>query len=136
MTTTWRPPEAYVHGMDAPAVIIPGRIAAWLDRRLGLATLRAEMRGRDAELDSVLVAVSVAAAAWRASATGSGRAAMPAPTADSGWLTTGQAARRAERTDRAIRAAIATKRLPAERIGGRWFVRTEDIEHYAAARAA
>lgn len=132
MSTTWRPPEAFVHGVGSPVVVVPGRVAAWLADRLRLSELRARIRGIDAEVDAVLVALSVVASAWRLSATGNASATSEVPDANSGWLTTGETAKRVDRTDRAIRAAITTGRLPAERIGGRWFVRTEDAEHYRA----
>lgn len=134
MNTKWRPPEAYVHGVDGPVVTVPARIAAWLDHRLQMARLRAEIRGRDSELDSVLVAMAVAAAAWRTSATGSADTPGPPIGSHSGWLTTSEAAQRLGVTDRAIRIAIATERLPAEKVGDRWQIAAEDVEHYMAAR--
>lgn len=131
----WRPPESYVHGVGAPVVVIPGRVAAWMDERLQLGRLRSQLRGVDSELDSVLVAVSVAAAAWRISATGTSVASQPEPTASSPqWLSSTQAADLLGVTDRAIRKAIADRRLPAIQIFGRHRVSREDLEHYRARR--
>lgn len=134
MGTSWRPPEAYVHGIDAPVAIVPGRVAAWLDHQLHLSQLRSEIRGRDSELDSVLVAVSVAAAAWRVSATGNADAPTEPVGSQSGWLSTTEAAQRLQVTDRAVRAAIAAERLPATRTGDRWWIAETDLQHFIAVR--
>ncbi|MFY1589160.1 hypothetical protein ACN267_32260, partial [Micromonospora sp. WMMD734] len=61
----WRPPAAYVHGLDGPTVVVPGRVAAWLERHANLRQVRTAQRGADPEVDAVLVALAVAAAAWR-----------------------------------------------------------------------
>ncbi len=39
-------------------------------------------------------------------------------------------------TDRAVRLAIAEKRLPATQVNGRYRIAREDIQHFAAAKAA
>lgn len=130
-----RPPAAYVHGLGGPVVVVPGRVAAWLERHADLGKLRAEHRGADAEISAVLVALGVAAATWRGAATGTTDAATPEPDSPS-ELSTSQAAGLAEVSPRAIRRAIAEGRLPARRAGQRWVLSREDVEHYRAGRAA
>ena len=136
-TPVWRPPEAYVHGLSGPVAVVPGRVAAWLERHADLRRIRTEARGVDPEVDAVLVALALAAATWRTSATGSNLAKSAEVEAPSAlWLTSSQAADHLGIGDRAIRLAIAERRLPAEKVGGQWRINREDIEHYRAARAA
>jgi len=127
-----RPPTSYVHGLDGPVVIVPGRAAAWLDSRLNLRALRTAVRGHDPEVDAVLVALGVAAAAWRQSVVGTDQRtpAEPAPL----WLTTREAADRLDVTDRAVRRALAEQRLNGRRTNGGWLVDRESVEHYLIAR--
>jgi excisionase family DNA binding protein len=131
----WRPPGAYVHGLDGPAVVVPARVAAWLERHAHLRAVRTEHRGVDPEVDAVLVALGVAGAAWRAGSTGCGtdQRNPPEPVAASP-LTTGQAADLLGITDRGVRAAILAGRLNAHQVGGRWHLDREDVEHYRARR--
>ncbi|MFB9238682.1 helix-turn-helix domain-containing protein [Plantactinospora siamensis] len=136
----WRPPESYVHGVDGPAVVVPARVAAWLERAAQLRAVRAQHRGADPEVDAVLVALATAAAAWRTTRhldTGHGieQRKQPEPEAGSA-LTTTQAAHLLGITDRGIRAAITGGRLTAQRVGDRWHIQREDLEHYRAGRAA
>ncbi|WP_030543102.1 helix-turn-helix domain-containing protein [Streptomyces albus] len=131
-----RPPTAYLHGHDGgPVVLVPARIAAQLDKLLSLRQLRTSVRGQDAELDSVLVALATAAAAWRTSATGSPLAPVPEAAPPCPWLSTTEAAAVLGITDRAVRLACETGRLDAEHVGGRWRVSREAAAHYQA-RAA
>ena len=137
MTAPRRPPEAYVHGVGAPVVVVPARVCAWLERHARLNEVRIENRGADAEVDAVLVALRLAALTWRASATGSPVAAKPEATADlNQWVGTKQAADILYITDRAVRLAISEKRLPATQVNGRYRIAREDIQHFAAAKAA
>jgi excisionase family DNA binding protein len=132
----WRPPEAYVHGIGAPVVVVPGRVAAWLERHTDLRRLRAGVRGQDPEIDAVLVALATAAAAWRATATGTPDAARPEAESPCQQMSTGQAADLLGVTPRAVRQAVHEGRLTAERVGSRWLLDREDVEHYRAKRAA
>lgn len=134
MTAQWRPPESYVHGIDAPVAIIPGRVCAWMHDRLQLDNVRANIRGQDSEIDSVLVAITLAARRWRIAATGNN--AAPTPENQQPWVSTTTAAAALGITDSAVRMAIRQGRLPAERLDGRWRITRESIEHYRAARAA
>lgn len=129
-----RPPTAFVHG-DGAVVIVPARIAARLDALVNLRRLRIEVRGQDAELDAVLVALATGAAAWRASATGSERAPEPELGAPSQqWLSTTEAGDLLGIGDRAVRQAIDGGRLDAHRVAGRWRISREDVEQYRSAR--
>lgn len=140
MTAEWRPPAAYVHGIDGPAVVVPARVAAWLERVARVAQLRIDHRGIDPEVDSVLVALGVAATAWRVNQgistdQGTGQRKEPELAAGSS-LTTTQAANLLHITDRGVRAAIASGRLDAQRVGDQWLIDREDLEHFRAGRAA
>jgi excisionase family DNA binding protein len=131
----WRPPEHYIHA-GGDVVVVPARVAALLLRHARIDQLRTQLRGADAELDSVLVALTVAALHWRTSATGSEIAPTPEARAQSPWMSTTQAAEHLGITDRAVRLAISERRLAAEQVDGRWRISREDVEHYRAARAA
>lgn len=137
MTTPQRPPTAYVHGVDAPVVVVPARVCAWLERYASLNEVRIQERGADPEVDAVLVAVRLAALTWRTTATGTAVAAKPeAPTDLNQWMSTGQAAERLGITDRAVRLAIKENRLKATNLDGRWRITAEDLQHFTAAKAA
>ncbi len=131
-----RDPKHYVHGIDGAVVIVPGRVAAWLTQQLGLDRLRSEVRGMDAEVDHVLIGLAVAASDWRASAYGTSPRNTPELAPKSSWLTTTEVADLLDMTDRAIRLACQSGRLPAERVGDRWQISREQFEHYRAARKA
>lgn len=135
--TPQRPPTAYVHGVDAPVVVIPARVCAWLERHASLNEVRIRERGADPEVDAVLVAVRLAALTWRTTATGTPVAAKPeAPTDLNQWFSTGQAADRLGITDRAVRLAIQEQRLHATNVAGRWRISKEDLQHFSAAKNA
>lgn len=137
MATAWRTPAAYVH--TGAVVVVPARIAAWLDRHADLRAIRTGHRGADAEVDSVLIALATAAAAWRQTQQvpppGTTLARDPEPAAPSP-LTSTQAADLLGCTDRAIRRAAAEGRLSATKSAGRWRIEREDLEQHRAARAA
>lgn len=136
MNNNPRSPESYIHGVTAPIVIIPARVATWLERYAGLNDLRIRARGNDPEVDSVLQALHRAALHWRTSVTGTSQAPAPEEPTESKWMSTTQAADRLGITDRAVRLAIAQKRLHATSLNGRWRITPEDIAHFAAAKAA
>ncbi len=134
-----RAPERYVHGLHGPCVVVPARITAVLVTRAGLADYHAQHRGEDPELDAVLVALKVTAAAWRSAVAdhGNEQTKYPAGAAVSTqWLSTAQAARRLGCSPRTVRWAIAAGRLSAEWVGGGWVLYPADVEHYRARRAA
>ncbi|RFU18827.1 helix-turn-helix domain-containing protein [Geodermatophilus marinus] len=135
-----RPPASYVHGVAGPVVIVPGRVAAWLNRHGGLDELRRQVRGGDPEVDSALIALKVAGDAWLTSVTsrrGIDDAQSGEPVASSPWLTTRQVADQLGLTVRGVRVAIESGRLRADRdTAGRWVVSRESFEHYRASRRA
>jgi excisionase family DNA binding protein len=132
----FRPPAAYIHGVAGPCVILPARIAAWLESHAEINQIRLEARGVDPEVDAVLNAIRVAAMAWRTSATGTPHAAEPEEMSESLWMSTTTAADKLDMTDRGIRQAIRENRLRATNVSGRWRINEEDLEHYRTARAA
>ena len=137
MTAAWRPPAAYVHGVDGPVVLVPGRVAAWIERHTDLRRLRTAARGMDAEVDAVLVALATCALAWRTSAIGSEQAQEAEVVAESeARLGTSQVADLLGITGRAVRLACERQRIPAEQVAGRWLISREDVEHFRAGRAA
>jgi excisionase family DNA binding protein len=132
----------FLVGAEGPAVLVPARVAAILERHADLTALRVRVRGLDPEASAVLEALRAAALCWRSSAlapqsgTGDDRDAEPAPESME-WLTTGEAADQAGVTSRAIRRAIEDGRLPASTTaGGHNRISPEDLAHYKAVRAA
>lgn len=133
-----RPAEHYLHG-GGTVVVVPARVAAWLCRH-GLGSLRAVAAGADPEVDAVLTALALSADGWRTSAvTEAGAevarrpAEVPAPLT---VMTTQQAADLLRITDRAVRLAITQRRLPAQRVDGRWLIDLEDLDHFRGRRTA
>lgn len=128
-----RPAEAFVHGVDgSPVAVVPGRVAAWLVRRLQLDRVRAEIRGQDPEVDAVLVGLTVAGAAWRAR-TGSAAGTTVAPTSEPAGeypLSTKDAADRLGLSTRAVTKAAKAGRLGGHQRDGRWYFNPADIEIY------
>lgn len=127
-----------MHGSGS-VVVVPARIAAWLNRSARLRELRTAVRGIDAELDAVLVALAVAAAAWHRHV---GLGTDPgteqdghADTDPGSLLSTSQTAAVLGISERAVRKAIAVNRLPAQRAGNAWLIRHDDAEHFRAARS-
>ena len=129
-----RDPKHHVHGFDGPIAIVSGRTAAWLHQRFDLSAARIDARGVDRDIDNELIALGVVATAWRASVYGTAPRNVPEPAPKSQWLTTTQAADLLNQTDRAVRMACQSGRLPAEQEGGRWRISRENFEHYRAAR--
>jgi hypothetical protein len=132
-----RPPEGYVHGLDGPCVVVPARVAALLVTRAGLAGFHARHRGLDAEVDACIVALKVAAAAWRARHVGSDRGTDPAGAGgrpSPSWLTSRAAGARLGITPRAVVKAIGAGRLPAQWACGCWWIDPADVEHYRTQR--
>lgn len=138
--TSIRTPEAYL-----ACVSIPPRIADILDRRLGLDTIRKQIRGEDAEVDAVLMAIRLAGCAFRngqtahlaaRSACGTDVVKPAEPESESGrGIGTSTAAEILGVTDRAVRKAIAENRLPAVLDdGGRWRINRDDLMQYRAER--
>ncbi|MGV3714346.1 helix-turn-helix domain-containing protein [Pseudolysinimonas sp.] len=125
-------PESYAFTDLGGAVILPARVAAYLERYAGLNEFRIQHRGTDPQVDNALVALHSVATNWRASVTGSRTAAPAEVEPESKWLGTTAAANRLGITDRGVRLAIQEERLPATIIDGRWLIDREDLEHFRA----
>ena len=142
VTRTPLPAEHLVFGADGAVTVVPGRVAAWLLSRAGLADYHRAHRGDDPEVDQVLVALKLAAIAWRERNTtgtdhGTQAADTPPQAAPSPhWLTTTATARVLGITARAVVKAISAGRLPAQWSAGCWWINPDDVEHYRARRAA
>lgn len=118
--------------LHGPCVIVPVNVAAWLNDECRLDLKRTQVRGIDPEVDATLMAITQAAKAWRLTDPGS----IPGPLSEPvGQLVgTGKAADILGISDRAVRAAIANHKLPAQRVDGRWQIARHDIENYRDAR--
>jgi excisionase family DNA binding protein len=120
---------------EGGAVIVPPRIASWLERHSGVtADLRVRVRGVDPEAYEVLAALHLAALHDSSSDCGTKvGTAQPHTTESETWLTTGEAAKHADVTDRCVRKWIADGRLPATRHGGRWLIHRKalDVKKFA-----
>jgi len=119
----------YLHG---PGVFVPCSVAAWLNDRYRLDLVRAQVRGTDPDVDAVLMAITQAAKAWRLTDYGS----IPGPLSEPArqLVSTGKAADILGISGRAVRAAIINRKLPAQRVDGRWQIERHDIDNYRTAR--
>jgi excisionase family DNA binding protein len=131
-----KPPGWHIVGLGGPAVVVPGRVAAWLETRLDLRRVRSEVRGIDPEIDSVLLDLAVAALTWRKAVDGCTPAGPTEVGAPSVWLTTADAADQLGISSSWVRQEIRAKHLAAEQVDRRWRISRTDFEHYRAARAA
>jgi excisionase family DNA binding protein len=111
------------------AVVVPPRLAAWLERTAGVSNdRRILIRDSDPLAYEVLAALHIAAAYYRSGA-GTEQAAGSGNSRElRTWLTTADAASRFGVTDRAIRKWIATGRLPAIKCGGQWLLNSNHIQ--------
>ncbi|MCC8909463.1 helix-turn-helix domain-containing protein [Curtobacterium sp. GD1] len=123
-----------VLGVHGPEAVVSGRAAAWLLRYAGLNEYHLDHRGEDAEIDQTLIALKVAAFAWRDTATGTPDAPKAELKTQSEWLSTKQAADALAMTDRAIRKAIRENRLQATTIGRAYRINREQLAHFKARR--
>jgi excisionase family DNA binding protein len=133
------------HLLPDGSVIVPPRIAAWLEDKAGmLPERRIMLRGTDPEAYEVLAALHLSALsrggtgeAIIRSANGTRMVKSPNDIQQSEeWLTTAEAAEMTGVTDRCIRKWIATQRLPARRHGGRWLVNRQHLNITPQAHAA
>ncbi|CAJ1504264.1 helix-turn-helix domain-containing protein [[Mycobacterium] kokjensenii] len=110
------------------SVIVPPRIARWLETQAGMtADRRIALRMTDPEAYEVLAALHLVALSTR-SATGTEPATPQHDSQESNqWVTTTEAATKLGVTDRAIRKWCATGRLPATNCGGRWLINTTHL---------
>ena len=102
-------------------VVVPARIAAWLEDKAGVtADRRIMLRDTDPEAYEVLAALRIAALQHRSANGTKVVGTAPDSTESEQWLTTSQAAAQVGVTDRCIRKWIGTGRLPAQRHGRDW----------------
>lgn len=138
------------HLLPGGSVIVPPRIAAWLEKKSGmLPERRIMLLDTDPEAYAVLTALHVSAMGRHDSPGNSIRPISGAPSEigqqsakgrDSHeqleeWLTTVEAAEIFGVHDRTIRRWIAAQRLPARRHSGRWLVNRQHL-NIARAQAA
>jgi excisionase family DNA binding protein len=136
-----KPPGWHIVGLGGPAVVVPGRICAWLEDRLDLRRVRTDVRGADPEVDAVLLDLAVVALTWRKAVEalpcrGSEQAGPTEAGTSSSWLSTTEAAGRLGVTSSRVRQEIRAKHLVAEQVDHQWRINRLDFEHYRAARAA
>ena len=136
-----KPPGWHIVGLGGPAVVVPGRVAAWLESRLDLRRVRTDVRGIDPEVDAVLLDFAVVAQTWRSRVEalpcrGSEQAGPAEAGTSSSWVTTTEAAVRLGVTSSRVRQEIRAKHLAAEQVDHQWRIALQDLAHYVAARAA
>jgi excisionase family DNA binding protein len=136
-----RPVDAFVHGIDGPCVVVPGRVAAWLLAHTDLPEQRMQQRA-EPDIYPVLLALTKVGNLWRSrtsatsAATGSAVAPEPEVAPALVVMSTSQAAEVLGLTDRAIRLACTEGRLLATHTAGRWQISRADLDTYRANRAA
>jgi excisionase family DNA binding protein len=113
------------------AVIVPPRIAHWLEKQAGVTReRRAAIRDTDYEAYEVLHALWLSADQFR-TANGTKVAVTQPRTPELGlWLTAIEAAEDVGVGDSAIRKWIRAGRLPAVKRGGRWLVNARDLHTF------
>ena len=123
------------HRLPDGSIVVPPRIAAWLESKAGMTSERRIMlRGSDPLAYEVLTALRYAALQHGASANGRIIAVRQQVTQDlSMWMTTSEAAAQLGVTDRAIRQRIASGKLPAMRRGSRWLIYRDHLQASALA---
>lgn len=108
------------------SVIIPPRIARWLENACILTADR-RVRLRDADPDAYIALAALHLSALRADC-GTDHVAGQRNTEESEiWLSTKQAAKALNITDRCVRKWCTTGRLHAEMVGARWLVNPNSV---------
>ncbi|WP_052066184.1 helix-turn-helix domain-containing protein [Rhodococcoides fascians] len=110
------------------SVIIPPRIARWLEHNAGMtADRRIRLRDNDPEAYVALTALHLSALSSESGT----KDALPQRHRKESvqWLSTSQAADTLHVTDRCIRKWCTTGRLHAQHIGGRWLIDPTSITH-------
>lgn len=117
------------HMVAGGSVIVPARIAAWLEQHAGVTSdRRITLRDTDPLAYEVLTALHLVALYHRSGNGTKLAVAQPARQESDTWLTTVEAASVLGVTDRAVRKWIATDRLPAIKHGGRWLINCSYIQ--------
>lgn len=108
------------------SAIIPPRIAHWLEQISGMTADR-RMRLRDTDPDAYIALTALHLAALHSDC-GTDQVARQRNTTQSEmWLSTKQAAKALNVTDRCVRNWCTTGRLHAELVGARWLVNPNNI---------
>jgi excisionase family DNA binding protein len=116
-------------------VMVPPRIAAFIESRTNVKALRVKLRGVDPEATAVLEDLRAAALSWRGCPqTTTGVDSARKPPARSSRLTTGQAADLAKVSRQAIGKAIRTGHLTAIKIDGRYQIERRDLDQWRSTR--
>jgi excisionase family DNA binding protein len=124
------PSDVTVDGLTA-------EMAGWLVRRSEFRALRVMARGSHPGIYAYLTAVTQVGQNWCSS-----QARTPLTNTDEqaqdlrSWVTSTEAADLLKVEPRAVQQAIARGRLKATKVGKRWQIEREDLEHYKATRAA
>lgn len=115
------------HIREDGSVVVPSRIAAWLESKAGLtADRRINLMVTDPAAYEVLAALRLAALQFRSGTGTETVMAQQNPQQSELWTTT-EVAARLNVTDRCVRKWIAQGRLPAARCGGRWLIRPHHV---------
>lgn len=139
------PPEHRVLGLDGPAVVVPGSVAAWLCDNAGLNAMRVRVLGRDAEVDATLMAIRMAAVTWKAMkkkehdarvAEQQRNSTEEPPDLKSKVMSTTAIADALYVSDRCVRLWITSGQLRARRRGRHWVIDRADFDEFRATRVA
>ena len=114
------------------SVVVPAAVVPWLEGQLR-EQLRKARGNPGSPAVALLKAFTVAAERFEGSV--SGTTTGPVGSIDvrgvvAPFLTSAQAARLTERSDRAIRKACERGRLPAQKLGNLWHITPRDLENY------
>lgn len=110
------------------AVIVPPRIAHWLETNAGVtADWRDRLRDTDLEAHQVMAALHWAATQHRSGIGTNSPVGQRKQPESQVWLSTCEAAREMKVSDRCIRKWISTDRLPATMSGCRWLINRNDL---------
>lgn len=116
------------------SVIVPPRIAKWLEDKAGMtADRRIMLRDTDPEAYEVLMALHLAAITPRSDCGTKDAEHQPNQPESVQWLTTNEAATETGVTDRCIRKRINDGRLLATRRGGQWLINRNDLRAHQLA---
>lgn len=127
-----RDPRAYVHGLEGPVAVVPGRVAWWLEQTV-LRELRVEVRGEDPEVDAVLIAIRNTGLAWLNAVDGTTKRQLERLAGES-ELTVDEAANRLRISPSGVRMAIRQRRLKASKRGRQWGITVNDLEEFEKRR--
>ena len=126
---------APAHYRDGPIAILGADAAAWLVSATNVeAVFAARSRDIDRAVAEQVIALMRVATSATASDIGSTEVEIAPATKD--FLTSSEAAHLIGISDRAVRLACQTGRLPAVRNGRSWLVDPDDAENYRRTRAA